>query len=140
MTNHSRAKSSHAGTENGAKPERAIYGCGGDPIDDDLTDELEQLKASMNDHYTHDKQTKLRQAIQDMPTPYHYEPGAQFKPEGWWGNGDVLYKCMKCEKYFRIHESLDPRKGHACSFKITFAGGGYATEGDATSEYVNQDR
>lgn len=54
----------------------------------------------------------------------------QFAPEGYWGDGRILWKCKPCGAYFDGLDGVLPSTLHTCP----------ADPAEPTSAYVNQDR
>ena len=52
----------------------------------------------------------------------------RFGPEGYWGDGRVLWKCRSCGGYFEAMDGVVPSAAHACDGS------------EPTREYVDQDR
>lgn len=110
-----------------------IWGCCLPTHVDDLRSAVEAADRIIAEYVSGRRTPPIKNLPAAAEYPSHVaaamEPG--FGPEGWWGDGRVLWKCKHCNAYFKASDGVLPSTAHKCSVK-------HADPADPTPTYVNQ--
>jgi len=75
------------------------------------------------------------EGLTNVPVHIAAAMDSRFGPEGYWGDGRVLWKCRVCGTYFQAMDGVVPSSVHQCPRPAPLDDGS-----EATPAYVDQDR